>query len=213
MYTPAVFAETRLQAMHSLIEQYPLATLVTSGPDRLDATHVPTVLHRDEGSSGVLRFHLARANPQWKAIAGGAQFLLIFQGPQHYISPSWYPSKQELGQVVPTWNYVAVHVQGQGAVFQEPEMLLEHLRALTDRNEAAFSPGWSIDDAPHHYLERLCTAIVGVQVAIGRMEGKWKVSQNRPESDRAGVVAALQKLNTECSNRMAALVAASGPAG
>jgi transcriptional regulator len=206
MYTPAVFAEQRMEVMHALIQQYPLATLVSAGPAGPDATHVPVVLHPDEGTAGLLRCHVARANPVWQAVEADPRVLLIFQGPQHYISPSWYPSKQERGEVVPTWNYVAVHVRGHARTFQDRTNLIQHVSALTNQSERARADPWSLDDAPREYVEKLSAAIVGIEVTVEHLEGKWKVSQNRPGRDRIGVLEALRSLDTDASRAMAALM-------
>lgn len=203
MYNPAPFAEDRTSILHAFIRQHPLAALITSGPDGPEATHVPVMLHVEEG---VLRCHLARANPQWKAIQSSAPVLAVFQGPEHYISPSWYPSKAEHGKVVPTWNYVAVHVRGRGRIFEDRDDLLKHLQALTGQNESTFDTPWSIDDAPANYIEGLSHAIIGVEISIEAIEGKWKVSQNRPRRDREGIVEGLTALGSPRSLQMAQLV-------
>lgn len=132
--------------------------------------------------------------------------LVMFHGPTHYITPSWYPSKQEHGKVVPTWNYAVVHVRGRANLFQEPNKLLEHLQALTNQNEKSFERPWSLDDAPQGYVEALSKGIVGVEISIDTIEGKYKLSQNRPEADRQGVVAGLKALNSQASLEMAQLV-------
>ena len=192
-----------------MIRRNPLAILVTApaeGFGDLEASHVPVVLHSDIGDKGTLRFHLARANPQWKAIENGVSLLTIFSGPGHYITPSWYATKRETGKVVPTWNYVAVHVRGSAGLFTGTEELLRHVEALTAFHESGFAEPWAVRDAPPGYVQGMTKAIVGIEVAITTIEGKWKVSQNRPDSDRQGVVAGLTGLNTPASLAMAALV-------
>lgn len=206
MYTPSLFVEERIEVLHSIIRQYPLAVIVTSGAQGPEATHVPVVLHADQGAKGVLRCHFARANPQWKSVEASPSVLAIFRGPEHYISPSWYPSKQEHGKVVPTWNYIAVHVRGRGRLFEDRE-LIEHIHALTDQNEQAFEEPWSVDDAPQDYIEGMSRAIIGIEIAIDAIEGKWKLSQNRPQADREGVVAGLRAIGSHESLKMAELVA------
>jgi transcriptional regulator len=190
MYNPSPFAEERIEVLRDFIGRNPLATIVTSGAEGPEATHVPVILHPEIGSNGVLRCHFARANGHWKAIHG-APVLAIFQGPEHYISPSWYPSKDEHGKVVPTWNYVAVHVRGRGRIFEDRGELIEHVKALTALNESVFEKPWSVTDAPEDYVAALSKAIVGIEIPIDSIEGKWKMSQNRPEKDRRGVVAGL----------------------
>ncbi len=205
MYTPSQFVEKRVDVLHSFIRQNPLAAIVTSGSQGPEATHVPVVLHPDEGSKGVLRCHFARANPHWKSIESSPSVLAIFLGPEHYITPSWYPSKQEHGKVVPTWNYVAVHVRGHARLFENAE-LIQHLHSLTNQNEHAIENAWSVDDAPQDYIEGLSRAIIGVEIAIDSIEGKCKLSQNRSKADREGVVAGLRALGSPESVKMADLV-------
>jgi len=205
MYNPAPFAENQTEELHNLIRQHPLAVIVACGPEGPEATHAPMALHPEIGPKGVLRCHFARANPQWKMMESSPSVLAIFQGPGHYITPSWYESKREHGKVVPTWNYAVVHVRGRARLFQGID-LLEHLRALTGRNEEGFEEPWSIDDAPPDYIQAMSRAIVGVEICIDSIEGKWKVSQNRPEADRRGVVAGLSGIGSDDSLHMAELV-------
>ncbi|MGH9639491.1 MAG: FMN-binding negative transcriptional regulator [Bryobacteraceae bacterium] len=206
MYTPAHFAETRLDVLHQFIRQHPLAALVTSGPDGLEATHVPMVLHPEIEPQGVLRCHVARANPQWKSIDPQRPALVIFSGPEHYITPSWYAAKKEHGRVVPTWNYAAVHVSGHAKLFEEENALLEHLKALTKQSEAPFEKPWAVSDAPPKYVQAMAKAIVGIEMTVERLEGKWKASQNRSRTDRQGVIAGLEELHTPQSLEMAEIV-------
>jgi transcriptional regulator len=206
MYNPAPFAENRADVLHDVIGRHPFATLISCGPDGPEATHVPMVLHTGVGPHGMLRCHVARANPHWKTIEAGGSVLSIFHGPQQYITPNWYPSKQEHGKVVPTWNYVAVHVRGRARLFEEQAQLLEHLQALTAENEAEFENPWSVSDAPAEYVSALSKGIVGIEISIESIEGKWKVSQNRPEADRRGVAAGLTLMNSPASLEMADLV-------
>ena len=193
MYTPSAFAESRPEVLCALLRQHPLASLVSHGPEGLEAAHLPLLYFPEQG---VLRGHMARANRQWEAMTASGEVLAIFNGPQHYISPNWYPSKQEHGQVVPTWNYVAIHVHGVATVTHDQAWLIENVRALTDAQEAAQQHPWKVDDAPADYIEGLARAIVGIEVKITRLEGKWKVSQNRSVEDRAGVSAGLAQLGT-----------------
>ena len=206
MYVPGPFAETRLDVLHDAIRQAPLATLVTSGSAGPNATHLPLVLHPEIGPKGTLRGHMARPNTHWKDMISACPVLAIFQGPDHYITPSWYPSKQEHGKVVPTWNYVAVHVRGQAQTFEEPDALLAHVRSLTDQHEAAFERRWSVEDAPSEFIQNMLRGIVGIKITIESIEGKWKLNQNRPEADRRGVVEGLQRLNTPESLAVAELM-------
>ena len=184
MYTPAQFVEDRAEVLHALIADFPLATLVAAGPEGLEATHIPLLLE-----DGVLRGHVARGNPL--ARFAGCAAVAIFQGPQAYISPGYYESKKSDARVVPTWNYIAVHAHGVMATFTEPERLRELVARLTAKMESGRAEPWSIDDAPVAYIEKLCNGITGIEIPVARIEGKWKVSQNRPEMDRRSVAEAL----------------------
>jgi transcriptional regulator len=208
MYNPSAIRETRPEIVEAAIASHPLATLGTMGSQRLDASHIPLLYYPAEGVSGVLRGHMARANPQWQDYARDTEALAIFGGPQHYVSPDWYPSKRETGNVVPTWNYVVVHARGSLSFRDDPGWLLENVRALTESQEENRETPWRVTDAPRDFIENLLRAIVGVELTIDSLEGKWKVSQNRPVPDREGVVAGLQKLNSCPADQMAALVRA-----
>jgi transcriptional regulator len=186
MYLPTYFKEENPEVLRGLMAAYPLAALVTTGTDGLAANHVP-LLYED----GMLRGHLARANPQGQSIQDGVDALAIFQGPQAYISPNWYPTKKEHGRVVPTWNYAVVHVWGRLSVYAEPDRLRAFLDRLTSTHEAGQAKPWKPSDAPSDYVEALLKAIVGIELAITRIEGKWKVSQNQPEENRMGAADAL----------------------
>lgn len=210
MYNPAFFAETRPDLLHAFLRAHPLGVLVTNGPDGPEATHLPFFL---DARAGLLRCHMARANPQWRALESDGRVLVIFAGADHYITPNWYPSKREHGKVVPTWNYVAVHVAGTARLFEDTLSLLRHLNELTDFEEAGFPEPWSVADAPPDYVAGMAKAIVGVEIAVERMEGKWKMNQNRSEADRQGVIAALDALGSHASEEMADLMRARTPEG
>lgn len=198
MYNPAPFAETRPEVLYDFIRQHPLGAVVTYTPaDGLTASHLPMYV-----GPGVLRCHFARANSQWEAVAAAESVLVIFGGAEHYVTPSWYPSKAEHGKVVPTWNYTAVHVTGKPRVMDDAE-LLQLLHALTDANEAGLPDHWRVDDAPAEYVTALTRAIVGIEIAVQRIEGKWKHSQNRSTADRDGVIEGLKALGTARSTEMA----------
>jgi transcriptional regulator len=186
MYNPPHFREDRTELLHSLIREHSLATLVTLGVDGLTANHVPLILDPEPGPWGTLRGHIARANPLWKDARPDVHALAIFQGPSAYVSPSWYPSKQETGQVVPTYNYVVVHAHGPLQIVDDPAFLERNVRALTAQHEAKFSKPWSVDDAPPEFIRGMLKGVVGVEIPIVRLEGKWKVSQNRSAADRDG---------------------------
>lgn len=214
MYVPAAFSEPDPGVLHDFIEAHPLGALVTAAPAHdggptLFATHLPLVLDRTRGPHGVLQGHFARANPHAGRAAGEA--LVIFTGPDAYVTPGWYPSKQEHGRVVPTWNYVAVHAAGPLRLIDDPSFLLRHLELLTARHEAGRAHPWALGDAPPGFVERLARETVGIEVEIARLEGKWKMSQNRPATDIAGVVAGLASSASPQDQTVAALVHARRP--
>jgi transcriptional regulator len=196
MYIPPAFEETSVAVMHELMRAHPFAAIVMAGSDGLVATHIPLVLHAEAGEYGTLRGHIARANPQWADSSAGADALVIFSGPHHYVSPSWYPTKRQDARVVPTWNYTVVHAYGPLVAHPEPAWLLEHLHSLVTQQESRFDLRWELVDAPADYIERQMRAIVGIEIPIRRLEGKWKLSQNRSESDREGVLQGLDEVSS-----------------
>jgi transcriptional regulator len=202
MYIPQYHEEQRVDVLQGLIRSHPLATWITLANGELLANAVPFLL--DE-SRGVLLAHVARANPVWKSAADHPS-LLVFQGPQTYITPSWYPSKHEHGMAVPTWNYVVVQARGRARVIEDRDWLLAHVGAMTDTQEARQALPWKVSDAPADFIARMLGAIVGIEIPIDSLSGKWKVSQNRPAPDRLGVVAGLMGRNDTESAQMAALV-------
>ena len=184
MYLPKHFAETDVAEMHALMRAHPLATLVSDGPDGLNADHIPLLL-----ADGKLQGHVARANPVWKNGQAGGEVLAIFHGHDSYISPSGYASKAEHGKVVPTWNYVAVHAHGELRVIDDPTWVFAQISALTAANEAGLRQPWAVTDAPAEYIEKMLGAIVGIEITITRLLGKWKVSQNQPAENQASLIA------------------------
>lgn len=192
MYTPASFKESDTARLHALIEARPLALLVTHGVGGLQASPLPFLLYSEEGANGVLRAHLARANPHWQALAGADECMVVFQGVQGYVTPSWYPSKAETHKVVPTWNYATVHAWGRATVTDDPAWLRRQLDDLTHVHESPRPRPWSVGDAPSDFIAAQMKAIVGIEIPIARLEGKFKMSQNRSAADRAGVVAGLR---------------------
>ncbi len=206
MYQPPHFREDDPEIQHGLIRAYPLGLLVTAGPQGLMANPIPFLIDPQEGERGRLRAHLARANPQWRDLSASGECLVVFQGPQDYVTPSWYATKRETGKVVPTWNYATVHVSGRACVIQDQQWLRRQIDDLTRLREAARAEPWEVDDAPAPFVAAQIKGIVGIEIAIDRIEGKWKVSQNRPEADREGVAAGLAGQG-EGSAAMAALVA------
>jgi transcriptional regulator len=209
MYLPSHFEETRVDTLHALIRAHPFGALVTLGPGGLDANHVPFEVDPDPAPFGTLRAHVARANPVWREVAG-AEVLVLFQGAETYISPSWYPTKQETAKVVPTWNYAVVHAHGSLRAIDDREWLRAFVTRLTDRHEAARADPWKVTDAPADYTDAMLGGIVGLEIPITRLVGKWKVSQNRPAQDRAGVVEGLGRQGDATSAAMARLVRESG---
>ena len=206
MYQPEHFRIAETNALHEVMRAHPLAQLVTAGPGGLMANPVPFITHGDEGEHGVLRAHLARPNLQWREIEAGAEVLVIFQGHEGYVTPSWYASKREHGKVVPTWNYVIVQVRGRAIVRPDAEWLRTQVGAMTDTHEAGRSHPWAVGDAPESYIDMQLRAIVGLEIEIRDIRGKWKVSQNRPIPDREGVAAGLGSSAQEDERLMAGLV-------
>lgn len=192
MYQPPAFREERPEVLHAAIRAHPLATLVTAGASGLIANLVPFALvGPDANDRLLLRSHLARANPQLADLEAGAETLLIFQGPQAYVSPSWYPSKREHGRAVPTWNYIMVQARGRPAVNDAPEWLRAQLDGITAQMEGGRPEPWAVSDAPTDYVAAQLRGIRGIEVEVSSLDGKWKVSQNQPEANRAGVVQGL----------------------
>jgi transcriptional regulator len=192
MYLPPVFREDDPAVLAEVIRRHPLATLITSGPDALIANLAP-FLFAEGGERGILRAHIARANDQVEALRGGAETLVVFQGPESYITPSWYASKQEHGRVVPTWNYVMVQVRGTPRLIEDETWIRAQVSALTAQQEGGRPEPWAVSDAPEAYIEGQLKAIVGVEIPISTIEGKWKVSQNRSVADREAVADGLQR--------------------
>jgi transcriptional regulator len=188
MYAQPAFRETRLEVLHGAMAAHPLAALVTHGAAGLEVSHVPLLLDPAAGPNGTLYGHLARANPQVGTVG---EALAVFQGPQAYVSPSWYATKTETGKVVPTWNYVAVHARGPMTWIEDPVALRALVERLTDRHEAGRAKPWAVSDAPDDYVATMLRAIVGIAIPILRIEGTWKMSQNRPQADRSGVARGL----------------------
>ena len=193
MYNPPHFQEERTDVLHRLIREHALATVVTMGPEGLIANHFPLILDPEPGPLGTLRGHVARMNPQWRESLPHVSALAIFQGPSAYITPSWYPSSKETGKAVPTYNYVVVHARGPLRTYEDPELLLSNVRALTELHEAGFAKRWSVDDAPADFIREQLKGVVGIEIRISRLEGKWKVSQNRVSVDRLGVIDGLRE--------------------
>ncbi len=206
MYVPKHFEELRVEPMHELMRACPLATLVTLGAAGLSANHLPFALLADPLPYGTLQCHVARANPVWQDGPAEVEALVVFHGPDAYISPSWYPSKQQTGKVVPTWNYAVVHAYGRLRVIEDAKWLRTLVEGLTNRHEADLPDPWQVSDAPLAYTENLLGAIVGIEIVVTKLIGKWKASQNRPDADRTGVINGLRDSGQSHSLRMAELV-------
>lgn len=193
MYIPKHFDEPRIDVMQTLIRDYPLATLVTLSADGINANHIPLHLTDDGSPYGSLHGHIARSNPLWTDFDPDIEVLAVFQAENAYISPSWYATKQQTGKVVPTWNYAAVHAYGTLRIIDDPAWIRRQLVAMTDEFEAEFPEPWSISDAPADFTERLITQIIGIEISVTRLQGKWKVSQNQPPENRSSVIKALRE--------------------
>ena len=191
MYLPSHFEETRIDVLHELVRQYPLGSLVTLGAKGLNANHIPFELDAAPAPYGTLRGHVARANPVWRDYDPAFEALVIFHGPQVYISPSWYETKKETGEVVPTYNYAVVHAYGRLRIVEDRAWLRGLVARLTERFEGGRAAPWQVSDAPQDFIDKQLGAIVGIEIEVSKMLGKWKASQNRPATDRAGVAEAL----------------------
>ena len=209
MYLPSVFEERDPERLRGFIREHPLGTLVTHTPTGLDANHIPFLVLADPTSgAATLHGHFARANPLWRDLASNSQVLVIFHGPDTYISPSWYATKRETATVVPTWNYVVVHAHGALRLVDDAAWLRSHVEALTQEHEGRREMPWAVDDAPADFVDQLLGRIIGIEISVTRLVGKWKVSQNRPAADRAGVVEGLEREGLASGMEMAALVKA-----
>jgi transcriptional regulator len=209
MYQLPVFREDRLQVQHDLMRAHPLGLLITAGPGGLMANPLPFLIESEGSERGTLRAHLARANPQLRELEMIEECLIVFQGPQGYVTPSWYATTRETGKVVPTWNYATVHAWGHPHVIKDAAWLRRQLDDVSLTHEGGRPAPWKVDDAPSEFVIAQMKGIVGVEIPISRIEGKWKVSQNRPEADRIGVLAGFREQG-EAGKPMAALVAERG---
>lgn len=207
MYVPEHFKLGDVAEQHALMRAYPFAALITLSEAGYEVTHLPTKL-KDEGALGVVECHVSRANPHWKEIAKSGKGLLIYNGPEAYITPGWYPSKAAHGKVVPTWNYAVVHAHGTAEIIDDRQWLVRHVGELSDQQEVGMEVPWATSDAPGNFIEMLSRGIVGMRFTIERLEGKAKMSQNREMPDREGVVRGLRTLGGEANAKVADLVAA-----
>lgn len=212
MYTPDAFKETRTEVLHELIRKFPLATLVLPNLDDVEINHLPMVLRHEPAICGTLVGHVPKANEIWKLMDGKTRAAAVFQGANAYITPSWYPSKHEHGRAVPTWNYAVVHVRGTPQMIDDSRWLLTHLEELTDTLESSQALPWKVSDAPRDFTDRMVSRLVGIEMPIDAIEGKWKTSQNRPLADQVGVVAGLKSRGDREALAMAELIALSSEA-
>ncbi len=193
MYIPLHFKEDRIDVLHDAIRSAGPATLVSMTPDGLFASHAPLLLDPDPAPYGTLVGHLAKANPHARLADAAVPTLAIFHGPNGYVTPSYYAAKQEHGKVVPTWNYVAIHAYGRLETFEDPSLLLEVVTRLTDTHESPRTAPWAVSDAPPDFVQGMLRGIYGIRLPIARLEGKIKMSQNRPAADRSGVIDGLRQ--------------------
>lgn len=206
MYIPKHFEETNIYEIHELIRAYPLATIVTSSSNGLNANHIPLHLSNFSKPYEILRGHVSRSNPLLNDIDSEVETLAIFHGPNAYISPSWYSTKKESGKVVPTWNYVVVHAYGSLSIIDNPEWVRVQLEKLTDQNEAHLPEPWAVNDAPKEFTDKLLESIVGIEMKVTKLLGKWKVSQNQPLQNQEGVIKGLNACDRLGSLEMATLI-------
>lgn len=206
MYIPTHFSEPRLEILHEHMRARPLATLITLSSGGIEANHIPLHLAPQPLPFGTLRGHVARANPVWSDIVENVEALAIFHGPDVYITPAWYPTKAETGKAVPTWNYVVAHAYGTLRVVDDPSWMRLHLESLTARHEAVFPEPWRLSDAPQDFADKLIRAVVGIEIVITRLSGKWKISQNQPARNQAGIIDGLRTGGTPNGLEIAAAI-------
>jgi len=206
MYVPKHFEERDVGVLHALIRSHPLGAWVTQIDGALVVNHIPFLVDPARGQYGTLAGHVARANPIWRTFSGDLPSVVIFQGPQGYITPSWYPSKHAHGKAVPTWNYAVVHAHGMPRAIEDGDWLLGHVTALSDLHESQRAVPWSVSDAPPDYIDTMLKSIVGIEIPVSALDGKWKTSQNRTLPDKLGTIAGLYDRGDANSRQMAALV-------
>ena len=210
MYIPKHFVENRIEVLHDLIDANPLAAIVIMTADGLTANHLPLLLSANPAPFGTLQGHVARANRVWRDFTPEIETLVVFQSADAYINPAWYAMKRETGKVVPTWDYAVVHAHGFLRVVGDAVWLRAQIENLTAKMEAGSAEPWQPSDAPADYIEKLIAAVVGIEIEITKLEGKWKVSQNQPPENLTGVANGLRERNTANDLRMAELVSERG---
>jgi transcriptional regulator len=207
MYLKPLFQETRIDRLHALVKAHPLAAFITIVESEIVVNHMPLLVSADGGENGTLRGHVPRDNAVWRALDGTQEAVAVFQGPQAYVSPSWYPGKQAHGKVVPTWNYVVVHAHGRPIAIDDADWIRNHLNELTDEHESRERHPWRVSDAPDDFVEQMIGQVVGIEMPIASIAGKWKISQNRPVEDQQGVVAGLRARGDEDALAIGDLIA------
>jgi len=207
MHVPSKFKETNLDVLLKLVQAHPLGTWIVLKDQKLDVNHIPFYVDTTKGEFGILKGHVSVANPIWKSLSTASESKIVFQGPETYITPSWYQSKQDHGKVVPTWNYVVVHASGHPIAVRDESWLLAHLTELTDRQESSRNEPWAVSDAPEDFVAQMLKGIVGIQMPIESITGAWKTSQNRKPSDKRTVINGLTENGDSRSIEMAAYVA------
>jgi transcriptional regulator len=212
MYIPKHFEENDVTVLHGLIQSRPFGTWVAWANGELVVNHLPFLIDASRGELGTLVGHVARANPVWRAIADATPSIVVFQGTQKYITPSWYPSKQETGKVVPTWNYAVVHAKGSPRVIDDKDWLRAHVTELSERHEHERPEPWKVTDAPSDFIDALLNAIIGIEIPLDSLHGKWKLGQNRSAADLAGTIAGLSAQGDDESMALAQLAAAAAKA-
>lgn len=203
MYLPRVNQENDISVLHDLICAKPFGAWTTLKDGQIEINHLPFVLEKNRGEYGTLVGHIARANQIWKGFSTELDSAVIFQGEHGYISPNWYPSKAQHGKAVPTWNYITVHAYGVPQLFEQPDRLFAHLNTLTNIHEGSQSTPWSVSDAPANYIDKMLKALIGIEIPITKLQGKWKLGQNRSDADKAGTIQGLLATNDAQSHALA----------
>ena len=207
MYIPAKFKQENIEDLISIMRQYPFATLVANSYDGIEVTHLPVLLEKVNDEL-VLKAHVAKANKIWRQVESGSEVLVIFNGPNCYISPNHYPTKAENGKAVPTWNYVVVHAKGSISYSHDTEWIYSVIDKLTTEHESTLDNPWSITDAPEEFIDKMLPAVVGLEIIINSISGQWKLSQNQPEVNKQGVISGLNAHGDHASTTMAAMISA-----
>lgn len=205
MYIPKKFKQENIEELVALIQEYSFATLVVHSEQGIEAIHLPVLLEQ-QGEAFVLKAHIAKANDVWKRVQNGDDVLVIFNGPNCYVSPNHYPTKAEHGKAVPTWNYAVVHVKGEISFIHDSDWILSIVDELTSKHEAGSSAPWSIADAPAEFIDKMLSAVVGINIDVASIVGKWKLSQNQPEINQQGVIQGLSSIDDPVSQRIATMV-------